>query len=155
VCHRTVRCTSEATAPSATNTCKVLQCTDSSRRSQSNHQRRTGQCTVPVRCGTGMSGATKRQSSNGRNRQNPNRWVRGWCTGQCSVAHRTVRCAHRQQPSSTVELVVGAINTPQSPPLQPSKHSTLSIQYKSNRLHSKDTIQVIDPLKVPNSTLAH
>jgi hypothetical protein len=31
----------------------------------------------------------------------------------------------------------------------------LHIQYKSNRHHSKDTIQVIDPLKVYNSSLAH
>jgi hypothetical protein len=30
---------------------------------------------------------------------------RGWCTEQCPVAYRTVRCAHRQQP--TVVLVVG------------------------------------------------
>jgi hypothetical protein len=40
-------------------------------------------------------------------------------------------------------------------PLQPSKHSLLLIQYKSNRHHSKDTIQEIDPLKVSKSTLAH
>jgi hypothetical protein len=50
---------------------------------------------------------------------------------------------------------LGAINTPQPPPLQLSKHSLLDIQYKSNRHHSKDTIQVIDPLKVSKSTLAH
>jgi hypothetical protein len=50
---------------------------------------------------------------------------------------------------------LGAIDTPQSPPLQPYKHSQECIQYKSNTLHSKDTIQVIDPLKVSNSTLAH
>jgi hypothetical protein len=30
---------------------------------------------VHVRCGTGLSGAPRRQSSNGRNRQNPNGWV--------------------------------------------------------------------------------
>ena len=58
-------------------------------------------------------------------------------------------------PSPTVVWWLRAINTPQPPPLQPSKHSTQCIQYKSNRLHSKDTIQVIDPLKVSNSTLAH
>jgi hypothetical protein len=103
---------------------------------------------VPVRCGTGLSGAPRCQSSNGRNHQNPNGWVT-W------LAHRTVRCAHRQQPSPTIELVVGAINTPQPPPLQPSKHSLLLIQYKSNRHHFKDTIQEIDPLKVSKSTLAH
>jgi hypothetical protein len=38
-------------------------------------------------------------------RSNPNGWVT-W------MAHRTVRCAHRQQPSPTASLVVGAINTP-------------------------------------------
>jgi hypothetical protein len=30
---------------------------------------------VPVRCGTGLSGAPRSQSSNSRNRQNPNGWV--------------------------------------------------------------------------------
>jgi hypothetical protein len=38
---------------------------------------------VPVRCGTGLSGAPISQSSNGRNRQNPNGSVT-W------LAHRTV-----------------------------------------------------------------
>jgi hypothetical protein len=51
--------------------------------SQSSARRRTGQCTVSVRCGTGLSGAPRRQSSNGQNRQNPNSWVT-W------LAHRTV-----------------------------------------------------------------
>jgi hypothetical protein len=54
-----------------------------------------------------------------------------------------------------VELVVGGYKYPQPPPVQPSKHSLLHIQYKSNIHHSKDTIQVIDLLKVYNSTLAH
>jgi hypothetical protein len=54
-----------------------------------------------------------------------------------------------------VVLVVEGYKYPQPPPLQLSKHSTHCIQYKSNRLHSKDTIQVIDPLKVSNLTLAH
>jgi hypothetical protein len=77
---------------------KALQCSDSLRRVRAAGRRRTGQQTVPVRC-------TRSQNSNGRNRQNPNGWVT-W------LAHRTVWCAHRQQPSPTVELVVGAINTP-------------------------------------------
>jgi hypothetical protein len=79
VCHRTVRCTSGATATSATVDCnghlQTLQCADSSRRSQSSRQRRIGQWTVPVRCGTILSGATRRQSSNGRLHPNPNVWV--------------------------------------------------------------------------------
>ena len=72
---------------------------------QSSRQRRTGQCTVPVRCDTGLSGATRRQSSNGRLRSNPNGWVT-WLT------HRTVWCAHRQQPSPTAMWWLRAINTP-------------------------------------------
>jgi hypothetical protein len=56
----------------------------------------------------------------------------GWRTGQCPMAHRTVRCAQRQTTSPTVELVVGAINTPpQPPPLQGSKFFRHLIQYKS------------------------
>jgi hypothetical protein len=37
------------------------------------------------------------------------------------LAHRTVRCAIRQQPPPTVILVVGAINTPQPPHFNASK----------------------------------
>jgi hypothetical protein len=53
---------------------------------------------VPVRCRTRLSSATRRQRSNGRLRQNPNGWVT-W------LAHRTVRCARRQQPAPTIILV--------------------------------------------------
>jgi hypothetical protein len=123
----------------------TLQCADSSRKSQSSRRRRSGQCTVPVRCGTGLSGATRSQRSNSRNRPNPNGWVT-W------LAHRTVRCAHRQPPHR-LNWWLGAINTPQPPPLQPSKHSSHSIQYKSKTQHSKTQIKGIDPIKVPNSIL--
>jgi hypothetical protein len=41
------------------------------------------------------------------------------------LAHRTVRCAIRQKPSSTVLLVVGAINTPQPPHFDASKFSAI------------------------------
>jgi hypothetical protein len=79
ISHRTVRCATglygapaeqrlPAQRSTTTDTCKVLQCADSSCRSQSSRQRCTGQCTVPVRCGTGLSGAIRRQSSNGQNR---------------------------------------------------------------------------------------
>jgi hypothetical protein len=84
------------------------------------------------------------KASNGHKLQNPNGWVT-W------LAHRTIRCAHRQQPSPTVVWWFRAINTPQPPPLQPSKHSTHCIQYKSNRLHSKTQIKAIDPLKVSSA----
>jgi hypothetical protein len=41
------------------------------------------------------------------------------------LAHRTVRCAIRQQPPPTVNLVVGAINTPQPPHFNASKFSAI------------------------------
>jgi hypothetical protein len=50
----------------------------------------------------------------------------GW--GTC-LAHRTVRCAIRQQPSPTATLVVGAINTPTTNTSRhPSFQPTHSIQ---------------------------
>jgi hypothetical protein len=52
-------------------------------------------------------------------RSNPNGWVT-W------LAHRTVRCAIRQQPSPTAILVVGAINTPNHPPFKASKFSAFT-----------------------------
>jgi hypothetical protein len=39
------------------------------------------------------------------------------------LAHRTVRCARRQQPPPTVNLVVGAINTPNHPHFNASTFS--------------------------------
>jgi hypothetical protein len=90
------------------------------RRSRSRARRRTGQSTGPVRCTTGLSGDRDVRSSNG---QNPTAGLRGWRTGQCPVAHRTVRCAIRQKPSPTVLLLVGAINTPQPPHFNASKFS--------------------------------
>jgi hypothetical protein len=65
------------------------------------------------------------KASNGQKFPNPNGWV-------TLLAHRTVRCAHRQQPNPNGCLVVEGYKYP-----QPSKHSTYCIQYKSNRLHSK------------------
>jgi hypothetical protein len=53
----------------------------------------------------------------------------------------------------TVELVVEGYKYPQPPPLQPSKHSSHSIQYKSKTQHSKTQIKVFDPIKVPKSIL--
>jgi hypothetical protein len=52
-------------------------------------------------------------------RSNPNGQVM-W------LAHRTVRCAIRQQPPPTATLVVEAINTPNHPPFIASKFSAFS-----------------------------
>jgi hypothetical protein len=80
----------------------------------------------------------------------PNR--NGWVTW---LAHRTVRCAYRQQPLPTVILVVEGYKYPQPPPLQPSKHSLLLVQYKSKVQHSKTQIKATDLTKVPNLILVH
>jgi hypothetical protein len=50
--------------------------------------------------------------ANGRLLPNPNGWVTWRRTRQCPVAHRTVRCAHRQQPPPTTIWWLRAINTP-------------------------------------------
>jgi hypothetical protein len=79
-------------------------------------------------------------------RSNPNDWVM-W------LAHRTVRCTHRQQSSPTAILVVGAINTPPTTTFQGIQDSLLLIQYKSNTQHSKTQIKATDRIKVHISTL--
>jgi hypothetical protein len=60
----------------------------------------------------------------------------------CAVAHRTVRCAHRQHPLSTARKWLGAINTPN--PLIPWHPSFLKITFNTRagaftpRHNSKD-----------------
>jgi hypothetical protein len=94
IIHRTIRCStglsgapSGATTTAPTVVCKSEQCAWIVRgqfaQSQSSARRRTGQWTMPVRCGTRLSGAPRCQSSNGQNRQNSNGWVT-W------LVHRTV-----------------------------------------------------------------
>jgi hypothetical protein len=78
-------------------------------------------------------------------RSNPNDWVM-W------LAHRTVRCARRQQSSPTTILVVGAINTPNHhssryPNIHYSSFNTRAIhntpRHKSKPpIKSKSTIQL-------------
>jgi hypothetical protein len=49
--------------------------------------------------------------------------------------------------------VGGHKKPPKPPPLQPSNHSLLLVQYKSKIQHSKAQIKASDPIKVHNSTL--
>jgi hypothetical protein len=96
---------------------------------------------------TRLSGGLGCQSSNGRNRQNPNGWVT-W------LAHRTVSggapdCPVHPSTAALPNVCFGGwgYKYPQPPPFKTSKHSLLLIQYKSNTQHSKTQI------KVHNSTL--
>jgi hypothetical protein len=96
------------------------------------------QCMTEVRAakseGTGLSGAARGQSSNGRLRSEPKRLgdVAAYQTlnSECPVAHQTVRFAHGQQPPQQLWKWLGAINTPQQPHSEPSKLSKHCIQYK-------------------------
>jgi hypothetical protein len=92
---------------------------------------------VPVRCGTGLYGAPRCQSSNGRNHQNPNGWVT-W------LAHWTVSVCAPDCPvrPSTTTLPNGCFGGwgykyPQPPLFKTSKFPTHCILYKSSRLYSK------------------
>jgi hypothetical protein len=109
VAHRTVRCASGATATSAPtvayNTFNALQYAQMLGSRQKAHQ-----IVYRTRCTTGLSGGPEDRSSNGR---------LTW------LAHRTVRCAIRQTASQRPLLVVGAINTPTTPPFIASKFSNL------------------------------
>jgi hypothetical protein len=51
------------------------------------------------------------KASNGRPAPSPNGRMTWRHTGHCPVAHRTVRCAHRQQTSPTATIWLVAINT--------------------------------------------
>jgi hypothetical protein len=96
----------------------------SARRCQARARRRTGQSTGPVWCPRRQK--FQRSESNGQ------------VTWQ---AHRTVRCAMRQTASQRPLLVVGAINTPTTPPFIASKfsnfpHLTRAIAF--NTRHTKE-----------------
>jgi hypothetical protein len=111
VCHQTVRCTSGATTICAQrSTLTDEQCSTVSRQKSEQH----------VRGGIGLSGVTpdcpvphEDRDSNGRPAPSPNDRMTWRRTGHCPVAHRTVRCAHRQQPSPTATIWLVAINTTQ------------------------------------------
>jgi hypothetical protein len=95
IIHRTVRCTSGATTLQRNGCLHSAPDRATVRgRSQSRGQRRTE-----------PSDATRSQRSNGRLCQNHNGWVT-W------LAHRAVRCAHRQQPPPTIVLVVEGYKYP-------------------------------------------
>jgi hypothetical protein len=100
----------------------ALQCAQKSEQSQKAHQ--TVYRTCPVHHRT-----VQWPSCQKLQRSEPNGRVT-W------LAHRTVRCAMRQQPPPTAPLVVGAINTPTTTIhcIQVFSHQA---SYKSYRLHSR------------------
>jgi hypothetical protein len=105
VCHRTVRCASGATVICAQrSTLQSKQCKSDVR---ADGQRGTGLSGVALDCPV----PHEDRASNGRPAPSPNGKMTWQLTGHCPVAHRTVRCAHRQQPSPTTTFWMVAINT--------------------------------------------
>jgi hypothetical protein len=97
IIHRTVRCASGAMATSrATVSCNRIQC--ATVRAEVPEAPQVRAPTVEPQRSADVAGAP-----------------------DCPVAHRTVRCAMRQQPSNSHLLVVGAINTPTTPHSMASK----------------------------------
>jgi hypothetical protein len=102
VCHRTVRCTSGATAICAQwSTLTDEQCRTVTRQKSEQQVRGAPDCLVPH----------EEKASNGRPAPSPNDTVTWRHTKHCPVAHRTVRCTLRQQPSPTATIWLVAINT--------------------------------------------
>jgi hypothetical protein len=138
IIHQTIWCASGVRANCANGRLQKLQeqwtVRDCARRVRAGARRSTGQWTGPVRCTTRLSGGPTCQSSNG---QTLTVGWRGWRTGHCPVAHRTVRCALRQQPSPTTTLVVGAINTPQPPHFKASKFSANTFNTRASAFNTR------------------
>jgi hypothetical protein len=116
IIHQTIRCASGATATSrATVDCNAF---NARMRAQRTEQRQTAHRTVYRTCPVHHQTAQRPHLSE-LQRSEPN----GRLTW---LAHRTVRCAMRQQTSSDHILVVGAINTPTTPHSMASKFSTFN-----------------------------
>jgi hypothetical protein len=77
-------------------------------------------------------------------RSNPNGWVT-W------LAHRTVRCAHRQAASPTTILVVGAINTPNH---HTSRHPSFSYFTFNTRASAINTRHKLNRIKASPSLIS-
>jgi hypothetical protein len=153
IIHRNVRCASGATAiecngklqrsPANMNSARTVHVESEQR--QKAHQTVNSDCPVPqdVR---GSMVKTVRTLPVG---------LRGWRTGlsggapDCPVAHRTVRCAHRQTASPTVGLVVGAINTPNHHHSKYPSFSDISFNTRASTINTRHNSKESKPLRVP------
>jgi hypothetical protein len=126
---------SSATAPD------IATVRNSAWQSRAQSQRRTRHCTMSVRCGTRLSGATKRQTCQRSNATNPNGWVT-W------LAHRTVRCTHRQQPPPTVVWWLRAINTPNHHHYKHLSFQHFTFNTKASAFTTRHILKRSKPLQV-------
>jgi hypothetical protein len=134
IIHRTVRCSTGLSGVPAEQrllhanghlqrAVNALQCAHKSEQSQKAHQTVNSDCPVHHRT-VRWPRRQKLQRSNPYGRVT---WL----------AHRTVRCAMRQQPPPTTHLVVVAINTPNHPSFIASKFFSLHTSYKSYSIQYK------------------
>jgi hypothetical protein len=138
VSHRTVRCAIRATATSrATVDCNAFNARLRAQRIEhAQLAHRTVYRTCPVHHRT-----AQRPHLSELQRSNPN----GWLTW---LAHRTVRCAMRQQPSNDHILVVGAINTPNHPTFNGIQvfhlqHITRAIAFNSRHIQTDQILSQV------------
>jgi hypothetical protein len=126
VCHAKQRLLCQRSSAKATVNSARLRAQSQSRR-QKAHRTMNNDCPVHYR-------TVRWPSCQKLQRSNPNGWVT-W------LAHPTVRCALRQQPSPTATLVVGAINTSNH---HTSRHSSFQPTHSIQELvHSiQDIIRV-------------
>jgi hypothetical protein len=99
-------------------------------RAESKQRQKPHRTVKPVQCDTGLSGGLGCQSSNDRNRQNPNGWVT-W------LAHRIVPVRPSTAALPNDYFGGWGYKYPQPPLFKASMFPAYCIQYKSSRLHSK------------------
>jgi hypothetical protein len=128
IIHRTVRCTPDCPVHLRSNgyfrrqrlpAAHLLRA--SARRGQTRPCWRTGHPTVHVRCATGHQGGPRSQKLQ-RSESNGTGDVAG--APDCPVCTGLSGAPSNRRPPPTVKLVVGAINTPTTPPFIASKFST-------------------------------
>jgi hypothetical protein len=135
IIHWTVRCgTGLSGVPAgATATAPTVDCRMNSEqcglRAQSQSRRQKAHRTVNMTCPVHHRTVRWPHKSE-LQRSNPSGWVT-W------LAHRTVRCALRQQSSPTTTLVVGAINTPQPPHFKASKFSANTFNTRASAFNTR------------------
>jgi hypothetical protein len=98
-----------------------IYCALCARRRQARPYWRTGQGTVDVQCAPDILAGPQVRSFNG---QNPTVVMTWQGAPDCPVCTGLSGAPSRRQPPPTVKLVVGAINTPTTPPFIVSKFST-------------------------------
>ena len=128
IIHRTVRCAPDCPVRLRSNgylcangSLRCNKCARSARRWQACPYWHTGQGTVDVRCAPDTQAGPQVRSSNG---QNPTAVMMWQGAPDCPVCTGLSGALSNRQPSQRSSLVVGAINTPTTPPFIASKFST-------------------------------